>query len=303
MEESISFEHPYSDLEYSEPESDSDFDPRDVDKGSDAESGPIDEGDNEQSSAPSASELPPGPLALKIFKVLAVIQGNGLTVAEFLDALSWGDRDCTFGCNTLCNSPLLPGILRRWHRPPRPPNSRKARPQGARSAMEHFALECSEEILERELEELADIFQSPFGDDISEEELTSLSCPQTVKLVKLKAPKSLADFTRNPHKNPSNTILIVLAMFSYTRTHHRGKLQKLFAIYFKFRGLSAKGFGTLHAIGLTMSNKWTGDAVDRISEEGIEDDEAAFRVFSQRIDRKGSQGSGTARDGVHQARC
>ncbi|KAK7007604.1 hypothetical protein R3P38DRAFT_2644943 [Favolaschia claudopus] len=326
MAESSSFEHPYSDLEHSEPESDSDFDPRDVDKGSDTESGPIDGGDDERSGAPSTSELPPGPLAAKIFKILAVIQGNGLTVAEFLDALSWGDRECTLDATVraartaLCNSPLLPGILRRWHRPPRPPNSRKARPQGARSVMEHFALECSQEILERELEELADIFESPFGDDISEEELTSLSFPQTVKLVKLKAPnlwdilfrlsRTQGQQTRNPHKNPSNTILIVLAMFSYTRTHHRGKLQKLFAVYFKFRGLSAKGFDTLHAIGLTMSNKWTGDAVDRISEEGMkvmkrlmelypwimsyDNALVAFRVFSQRIDRKGSQGSGTA---------
>ncbi|KAK7035586.1 hypothetical protein R3P38DRAFT_2771214 [Favolaschia claudopus] len=327
MAESSSLAHPYSDLDYSEPESDeSDFHPRDVNNGSDAESGPIDESDDEGSRAPSNSELPPGPLAVKISKILAVIQGNGLGVAEFLDALSWGDRECTLDARVraariaLCNSSLLPGILRRWHRPPRPPNSRKARPQGARSAMEHFALECSRTILERELESVADIFESPFGDDISEEELTSLSFPQTVKLVKVRAPNlwqllfSLArtegQQTRNPNKNPSNTILIVLAMFSYMRTHHRGRLQKLFAVYFKFRGLSAKGFDTLHAIGLTMSNKWTGEAVDRISEEGMkamkrlmelypwilsyDNAVVAFRVFSQRIDHKSSQGSGTA---------
>jgi hypothetical protein len=99
-------------------------------------------------------------------------------------------------------------------------------------------------------------------------------------------------------------------MFSYTRTHHRGRIQKLFAIYFKFRGLSAKGFDTLHAMGLTMSNKWTGDAVDKISAQGMKAmkqlmdrfpwlmsyDNAliAFRIFSQRVDKKTLQGAGTA---------
>ncbi|KAK6980827.1 hypothetical protein R3P38DRAFT_3334136 [Favolaschia claudopus] len=249
---------------------------------------------------------------VKILKILAVIQGNGLTVAQSLDALSWGDRHCTRDATVraarrgLCTSPLLPGIIRRWHKPPRSPNSRKG--------------QCSREIFERELEGLADIFESPFGNDISEAELTSLSFPQTVKLVKSKAPnlwellfrlaRTEGQETRNPNKNSSNIVLIVLAMFSYTRTHHRGRLQKLFAVYFKFRGLSAKGFDTLHAIGLTMSNKWTGEAVDRISEKGMKGmkrlmelypwilsyDNAlvAYRVFSQRHYRKSSQGNGTA---------
>ncbi|KAK7006877.1 hypothetical protein R3P38DRAFT_2555106 [Favolaschia claudopus] len=260
MAESSSSEHTYPGFESAEQESDSesDFGPRDIDKGSDGESGPIDEGDNELSSMPSTSKLPLGPLAVKILKILAVIQGNGLTVAQFLDALSWGNRDCTRDATVraarrgLCTSPLLPVIIRRWHKPPRSPNSRKGRPEAARPVMEHFALECSREIFERELEGLADIFESPFGNDISEAELTSLSFPQTVKLVKSKAPnlwellfrlaRTEGQQTRNPKKNPSNIVLIVLAMFSYTRTHHRGRLQKLFAVYFKFRGLSAKGF-------------------------------------------------------------
>jgi hypothetical protein len=105
-------------------------------------------------------------------------------------------------------------------------------------------------------------------------------------------------------------ILVVLAIFSYTRTHHRGRIQKLFAIYFKFRGLSAKGFDTLHALALIMSNRWTGDAVGRISAESMVEmrslmerfpwllsyDNAliAFRVFAQRIDKKTSHGNGTA---------
>ncbi len=36
-------------------------------------------------------------------------------------------------------------------------------------------------------------------------------------------------------------------------------------MYLKFKGISAKGFDTLHGMGLTMSHKWTSDAVERIS--------------------------------------
>jgi hypothetical protein len=87
-------------------------------------------------------------------------------------------------------------------------------------------------------------------------------------------------------------------------------VQKLFAIYFKFKGLSAKGFDTLHAIGLTMSNKWTGDAVGRISDAAMTELNGlmdrfpwlmsydnvllAFKVFSQRVDKKTLLGNGTA---------
>ena len=74
------------------------------------------------------------------------------------------------------------------------------------------------------------------------------------------------------------------------------------AIYLKFKGISAKGFDTLHALGLTMSHKWTCDAVERISDKclaevrGMMDKVPAFisydnmqvpfRVFSQRLDNR-----------------
>jgi hypothetical protein len=142
---------------------------------------------------------PPGPLAVKVIKIVAMIHGNGLTVAEFLDAFSWGDRDCTLDATlsaarvALWKSHQLPGILQRWHKPPRPKNSKKGHAKVARSVMEDFALKCAQEIFERELESLADIFASPAGDDIKEESLTSISFPEMVKLVKTKVGKSLGN--------------------------------------------------------------------------------------------------------------
>ena len=105
-------------------------------------------------------------------------------------------------------------------------------------------------------------------------------------------------------------VLMIILMLSYTRSHRRARFQKMFAIYLKFRGLSAKGFDTLHALALTMSHKWTGNVVGRISHEAMKEVvrlmqifpwlilhdnlQIPFRVFSQHLDNQGEFGNGTA---------
>ncbi|KAJ7718343.1 hypothetical protein B0H16DRAFT_1740112 [Mycena metata] len=311
----------YSDPEYSDFDSEeSDFDPADFVPS-------LPPTDQITADLSITTDLPPKPQLVKdVNIILDMMASLGLTVASFMDALSWGSTVCTQDAGIrnartrFLASPELPSILRRWHKPPRPPQSRDARPAGAAAVMAQFALEISLEILEEELELAANIFESPVGDDIKEEHLTGFSFSKTVKQVKEVAPslwstlfrlaRTPSQQIRSPNKNPANTILIIIAIFSYTRTHNCGRLQKLFAIYFKFRGLSAKGFDTLHAIGLTMSNKWTGDAVERISEEAMvamksfmdrfpwlmsyDNALLTFRVFAQRVDKKTLHGSGTA---------
>ena len=104
--------------------------------------------------------------------------------------------------------------------------------------------------------------------------------------------------------------MTIISQLSYSRSHRRSRLQKMFAIYFKFRGLSAKGFDMLHALALTMSHKWTGLAVGHISEESMKEVlrlmevytslishdnvQIPFRVFSQRLNNQGEFGDGTA---------
>lgn len=99
-------------------------------------------------------------------------------------------------------------------------------------------------------------------------------------------------------------------MLLYTRSHHQNRFQKLFAIYFKFCGLSAKGFDTLHALGLIMSHKWACDSVSWISQRAImeahilkdrhlwllsyDNVNIPFRVFSQRIDKQSDIGAKSA---------
>ncbi|KAJ7512820.1 hypothetical protein B0H11DRAFT_1787546 [Mycena galericulata] len=320
-EDSSIFDDHYEDLDHSEPESDhSEIGPE---KNVLSDSEP--ESDND--AGPSQNfPAPMGSRAQAILRVLQFMDAQGLNLANLLDGISWGDQDCTANAKIrnertrLLNSTELPGILRRWWKPPRPPLGKKARPKGARVPMQNFAFECTQTVLEEEIEHLEKLFKSPVGEDIKEEHLTSISFHKMVARVKSLAPnlwallfrlaRSQSQQVRNPTKKPENMVLIVIAIFSYTRTHHRSRLQKLFSIYFKFRGLSAKGFDTLHAIGLTMSNKWTGDAVGRISAESMttmkrlmdlfpwlmsyDNALVAFRVFAQRVDKKSSHGNGTA---------
>ncbi|KAJ7260768.1 hypothetical protein C8J57DRAFT_1072247 [Mycena rebaudengoi] len=305
---------------------DSDFDPSmDIVESEDESDDQVD------SDTALRKNLKEGSLVDKVKAVLFVMDGMGINLPIFLDALSWGDTKCTldpkirFHRTSLLNSIELPLILSRWLRPPRPPKSKKARPKGAKNVMQDFAVQCTADILEKELESLATVFSSPAGQDITEKELTGTSMPGMASEVKTIAPRlwlflmrlarSAEQQRRTPSKDPQKVrpyalILTIIAIFSYTRSHHRGRLQKLFAIYFKFKGLTAKGFDTLHAIGLTMSSRWTSGAVDRISAAAMNDmrqmmekfpwlmsyDNAliSFRTFSPRVDKNTLLGSGTA---------
>ncbi|KAJ6449356.1 hypothetical protein C8R45DRAFT_1065481 [Mycena sanguinolenta] len=287
-----------------------------------------DEREPDNASTPDANWKPPpmGPQGQIVLEILEHMHSKGITLADLLDAISWGDQDCTWNYiirthrTRLLNSPQLPNILRRWWKPPRAPSGKKRRPHGAKTAMEAFAFECVQEILGCELDNLEPIFKSPAGEDIKEENLTSISFPKLVSEVKESAPnlwavlfrlsRTESQQRRSPRKNPATIIIVIVSIFSYTRSHHRGRLQKLFAIYFKFRGLSAKGFDTLHALGLTMSNKWTGNAVSRISAAATakmkdlmdsfpwlmsyDNVRITFRVFAQRVDSNTIHGNGTA---------
>ncbi|KAJ7278639.1 hypothetical protein C8J57DRAFT_1502482 [Mycena rebaudengoi] len=161
---------------------------------------------------------------------------------------------------------------------------------------------------------------SPAGNDVDEDELTGTSFSDLIDVVQHRAPQtwglvhrmafSRTQEERNTHKDPEKLVLAVISILSYSCCHHLNRMQKLFAIYFKFRGLSAKGFDTLHALGLTMSNSWTGLAVGKMSQRAMETaldlmkkypwllsyDNAtvSFRVFSQRLDNNGEFGNGTA---------
>ncbi|KAF4611552.1 hypothetical protein D9613_004492 [Agrocybe pediades] len=183
--------------------------------------------------------------------------------------------------------------------PPRTQGSRKARPQGASAVMRSFCLDYVQKETSRELEQLAPELESSTEIDVEKETLLHTTFDSLSEEMKKSTPMLwtlLSTLTSRSHSRKSNK--------------HKNPLKKLFAIYLKFKGISAKGFDTLHALGLTMSHKWTSNTVERISANcmaevtelirkhvwliSYDNINIPFRVFSQRLDNQGEFGSGTA---------
>jgi hypothetical protein len=157
--------------------------------------------------------------------ILTVMDGLGINLPIFLDALSWGYPECIqdakiwYSRSALMNSKELPGILWRWWKPPRTSGSKKRRPRGAGPVMQNFASECTESILDRELEAIAVRLVSPLGEDIKEETFTSLVFTEMVGDMKAEAPtlwkllRSMAYMPeqqrRNTEKNPDKVCHLV----------------------------------------------------------------------------------------------
>ncbi|KII93855.1 hypothetical protein PLICRDRAFT_102389 [Plicaturopsis crispa FD-325 SS-3] len=322
---------PLSESESSDSGSDTDF------SGSEDDSSDLDYDPNAMDVLTEAGLREGAMMAFKVNKVLLEIDAQGLDLPIFLDALSWGDPGCTSGReaniryarSSLMHSTELPGILERWWKPPRSSKTKKRRPEGGKKSMEEFAASCVESMLQSEMAAVASPLKSPAGEDLTEETLTSISFSALGTEMKTRAPNlwrmlrgsaySAAQAKRNTTKNPdkvsklkphANIVLMIVAMLAYTRNHHHSRIQKMFAVYLKFRGLSAKAFDTLHALGVTMSHKWTSNAVATMSENAMnevvsmiqkypffishDNINIPFRVFSQRLDNKSEFGNGTA---------
>jgi hypothetical protein len=66
-------------------------------------------------------------------------------------------------------------------------------------------------------------------------------------------------------------LVMIVSMLTYNRSNRCNSLQKSFAIYLKFRGLSAKAFDALDALGLTRSHKWTANCVSKLSQAAMKE--------------------------------
>ncbi|TFK58743.1 hypothetical protein BDN72DRAFT_781667 [Pluteus cervinus] len=275
----------------------------------------------------------------KVNTILDVIQLQGMDLISFLDALSWGDEACSSDVNigrkrsTFLKDPRLHNILTRWAKPPRKKDSHRKRAEGAQDTMRLFVQDQLMGTLENELSTLKTLFSSD-KDDVSEAGLTSARVQESVDEICTKAPTlwclirrlcySTKQEVTNSHKNPSvvsiqlvtiymgfnSIVLVIVALALYSRSHHYNRFQKMFAIYFKFCGLTARGFDVLHALGLTMSHRWACKAVGTMSKSAMDEVtqliklfawllsydniNIPFRVFSQRLDNQGEFGNGTA---------
>ncbi|KAI5891102.1 uncharacterized protein SCHCODRAFT_02580387 [Schizophyllum commune H4-8] len=287
--------------------------------------------------------LPMNPFVARVRRALQGIQAAGLSLPELLDAVTWGDQACrrdpiiSGACRSLMQSDLLPSMLQRWAKPPSTAKGR--RPEGGSAAVKEAARAIVQDELLDEIKAVsAHVLQSNDKQDLTAEELTSIRFHDIIPRVQSLAPgvwnllRSLGYSKRqeqhNTRKNPDKvrsgknlpyplltghpkTIFTIVSMLCYTRNKNCGRYQKAMSIYVKFKGLTAKAFDTLHSVGLVMSHKWTGNAVDKISQRAMNEVVALmqansawlishdnvqlpFRVFSQRLDKNTTFGSGTA---------
>ena len=102
----------------------------------------------------------------------------------------------------------------------------------------------------------------------------------------------------------------MISQCQYTRSYRRGRLAKAWGIYLKACGMSARTFDAIHSLGLTMSHKWTADALRTLSASAMEEIRklvkthpfflsydnvnVPLRVFSQRLHNQSHFQSGCA---------
>ncbi|KAJ3765421.1 hypothetical protein FB446DRAFT_655330 [Lentinula raphanica] len=250
-----------------------------------------------------------------VLAVLDLIAAQGLDLPLFLDALFYGDSDChsnqrcRYAQDSLMTCEELPRIVQVWHKPPRRPGGQKSRrPFGASSVMEKFALDCVTSQVNRELHLSAPIFTSdPL--DFSEEHLLGVDFEELTTQVRCQSPVlwgilrgaaySTEQERRNKNKDPDMVVLNIVSQLHYTRSSRRGRIAKLWAIYLKSCGLSARAFDAAHALGLCMGHRWAAEAYTTLSEQAMnrlrqltqtrlfhlnhDNLNVPIRVFSQRL--------------------
>ncbi|KAJ7466528.1 hypothetical protein FB451DRAFT_1485526 [Mycena latifolia] len=228
--------------------------------------------------------LGPGDLLAKVKAILDTMQTQRINVAIFLDALCWGDPACIsdskvqYARTALMTSEELPGILERCYHPPRSAAG-GVRPEGGRGTLLDFAVKCVSDAVDREMKISAPLFLSP-PEELSEEHLTGLDFEELALSVQKHAPILWRIFrhttytpeqaARNKHKNPDMVVLNMISQAQYTRSNRRGRIAKMWSIYLKACGLSARAFDALHALGVLMSHKWTANSIGTLSDRAMD---------------------------------
>lgn len=105
--------------------------------------------------------------------VLSSLAAEQLTVAQFLDALLWGDKSCITDTTAksaqfdFCQSPELLGILDHLYTPPR--TSTGTRAIGASGRVQKWALACVKASLIEDLENFSTTLKLKSASDVSAE--------------------------------------------------------------------------------------------------------------------------------------
>ncbi|KAK6996124.1 hypothetical protein R3P38DRAFT_3222711 [Favolaschia claudopus] len=129
--------------------------------------------------------------------------------------------------------------------------------------------------------------------DVRAESLTGFTFLELHARMSVVAPTLVQFMDSLPRRRSSPVITVTtISQLMYQNNWSNNRLQKTFSIYFKFKGLTAKGFDVLHALGLVMSHSWISKAIRRMSRMTL--DELRELIFSQRLENLQKLTSGTA---------
>ncbi|KAG8905368.1 hypothetical protein FRB99_009037 [Tulasnella sp. 403] len=73
----------------------------------------------------------------------------------------------------------------------------------------------------------------------------------------------------NTKKDPSMSLLMIIAQLSYSHSSHNNHVPQLFATYFQAIRMPSKAFEVLHQLGVCMSQRWAEQAVKRLANDAI----------------------------------
>lgn len=183
------FDNSYPDDDYEESSSGSDTDHCHKSESEDEPADPLHLNNTRHLEA----RLDPNNLFSTVKDTLALWKSRGINLPLFLDAVSWGDEACIsdpqvrYARTALMVSDELPGIMDRWHRPPRSSTHFGRRAKSGSSRMKDFAQKCVNDMIETEMKATAYDFTSP-PHVLSKETLTSFDVNALKVSVKQRAP-------------------------------------------------------------------------------------------------------------------
>ena len=176
----------------------------------------------------------------------------------------------------------LPQILQRWWKPPRTKKLHVAQADGAHHHIEKLSMECALKVIQGEMTTAKDFLQST-EDSFFATELSQLRISDIIGEMKKNMP-NLWDILHSAITCEDATIrklillftyssqifMIYIAILAYSRNQNYNLIQRMLAIYFRFNGLTACAFDSLHYLGVVMSMKWTTNIVEKIGTKARE---------------------------------
>ncbi|KAK7034933.1 hypothetical protein R3P38DRAFT_2435910, partial [Favolaschia claudopus] len=248
---------------------------------------------------------------------LEALKNTGFDLALMLDFLCDGKyttRNATirYARTALMCSDELPNIFRCCLKPPRwSASAKKKRATGGRKGLAPVAVDWCLEVMHKEMDALGPLLTTDTATDVRAESLTGFTFLELHARMSVVAPTLVQFMDSLPRRRSSPVITVTtISQLMYQNNWSNNRLQKTFSIYFKFKGLTAKGFDVLHALGLVMSHSWISKAIRRMSRMTLDElrelvqkypwvltyDNAVilFRIFSQRLENLQKLTSGTA---------